>query len=235
VLGFQLAALLRKRAAYGLRDRRLLVCQLILPVGLVAFGLALLLLRPDLNQPSLALSPSRYNTHLPAHQRNFVPIIVDKGSGPSTDSIHHRPYYGSALEQDTSSSSTYFADSMAKRFDGVHIEAVGVSVPTHTSSSSSLLADPFAGCSQGASVLHNMSAFLINTQRHQPYHSDDGSDVAVAVDERGASRYGAVTIAAAETDETKLAYNVMVNGSARHAPGIFVNLVHQAYLQVTEQ
>ena len=49
--------------------------------------------------------------------------------------------------------------------------------------------------------------------------------------EKGSSRYGAITIAG-NTNLSNLNYNVMVNGSAIHGVGIYVNQVHQAFLQV---
>jgi hypothetical protein len=50
-------------------------------------------------------------------------------------------------------------------------------------------------------------------------------------DEKGATRYGAVTIDGA-SDEKHISYNVMVNGSAVHGVGVYVNELHQALLQV---
>ena len=47
----------------------------------------------------------------------------------------------------------------------------------------------------------------------------------------GSSRYGAVTIAS-NSNLSSLNYNVMVNGSADHGVGVYVNQVHQAFLQV---
>lgn len=67
-------ALLQKRFIYGKRDRRMLLCQVILPVTLVVLGLGLLQLRPDFNQPELVLSPSNFNPDLNAADRNYVPF-----------------------------------------------------------------------------------------------------------------------------------------------------------------
>jgi hypothetical protein len=49
--------------------------------------------------------------------------------------------------------------------------------------------------------------------------------------EKGSSRYGAVTIANS-TNATQLNYNILVNGSATHGVGVYINLVHEAFLQV---
>jgi ATP-binding cassette subfamily A (ABC1) protein 3 len=80
--------------------------------------------------------------------------------------------------------------------------------------------DEFATCAQGPAVLNEVSQYLLKSV-------DDAS----MDGEKGSSRYGAVTVAST-TNETNLNYNIMVNGSAIHGVGVFVNLVHQAFLQV---
>lgn len=87
----------------------------------------------------------------------------------------------------------------------------GLAVPIGSES------DQFAQCSSGAAPLLNMSNYaLVNSEM-------DGQD--------GSSHYGTVSIAADSTEE-QLNYNVLVNGSAMHGAGIYVNLVHEAFLQV---
>jgi ATP-binding cassette subfamily A (ABC1) protein 3 len=77
--------------------------------------------------------------------------------------------------------------------------------------------DQFQECSSGAAPLFNMSNFaLVNSEM-------DGQD--------GSSHYGTVTIAEDTTAE-QLNYNVLVNGSSMHGAGIYVNLVHESFLQV---
>lgn len=104
---------------------------------------------------------------------------------------------------------------IASRFNGDYSDdgsgVWGVSVPIHTEE------DQFSQCSSGAEPLRNMSNFLIASKPSR--------------DEHGSSRYGSVTIAE-ETTLTNLSYNVLVNGSAIHGAGIYVNLVHEAFLQV---
>lgn len=78
-------------------------------------------------------------------------------------------------------------------------------------------ADQFDACASGAEPLGNMSNYLLLNAE------PDGED--------GSSHYGSVTIAA-DSNTTNLNYNVLVNSSAVHGPGIFVNLVHEAFLQV---
>ena len=77
--------------------------------------------------------------------------------------------------------------------------------------------DTFQNCAVGAAPLYNMSQYLIN-----PPSSDEK-------DQDGSSVFGAITLA--EANETTLVYNILVNASAIHSPGIYVNEVHQTYLQ----
>lgn len=87
----------------------------------------------------------------------------------------------------------------------------GVAIPVSTTE------DQFQQCSTGASPLFNTSNFaLANAEM-------DGQG--------GSSHYGAVTISS-ETTAEQLSYNVLINGSAIHGAGIYVNLVHEAFLQV---
>lgn len=76
--------------------------------------------------------------------------------------------------------------------------------------------DQFHGCSQGAQPLWNTSNFLL---------------VDAPASEHGAARYGAITMSSL-TNLSTLVYNVMINESAIHGVGVYVNLVHSAYLQV---
>lgn len=184
------SALLVKRAIYARRDRRMIFCQLVLPVLLVILGVSILLIKPNLNQPNLVLSAGKFNGDFDASYRNFVPFSID---GAEEDSFAHK---------------------MMSRFNGDENNGTyGVAVPVEDLGG----ADEFASCAQGAAVLNEMSQYILKSQ-------DDPS-------EDGSSRYGAVTIAA-NTNETNLYYNILLNGSAIHGVGVFVNLVHQAYLQV---
>jgi ATP-binding cassette subfamily A (ABC1) protein 3 len=76
--------------------------------------------------------------------------------------------------------------------------------------------DQFDGCAQGGAELTNMSNYLIATIGPR--------------EEKGASRYGAVTIAQTASLST-FQYNVMVNGSSLHGAAIYPNLLHTALLQ----
>ncbi|GMI20925.1 hypothetical protein TeGR_g12 [Tetraparma gracilis] len=80
--------------------------------------------------------------------------------------------------------------------------------------------DQFYGCAQGADVLHSVSNYLI----------EGGGDDQLA-SEKGASRYGAVTFADEGTDDNSFAYNLMLNASAIHGAGIYMNLVNSAALR----
>lgn len=91
----------------------------------------------------------------------------------------------------------------------------GIAVPVGSTSTKG--GDQFQQCSSGASPLFNMSNFALENAEM------DG--------QQGSSHYGTVTIAA-ETTAEQLSYNVLVNGSAMHGAGIYVNLVHEAFLQV---
>ena len=181
-------ALVTKRALYARRDKKFLICQVILPLVVVIIGLSLLLLKPDFNQPDLVLSPSHYNTDFDNEQQNFVPF----GSEASD--------YGISV-------------AMMRQFRGSSVDGVeGSAVPLTPSE-----VDNFMGCAQGASVLNDMSQFLINTQNQY--------------NEGGSARYGAISVSNL-TDWNNLFYNVMVNGSAVHGVGIYINLVHQSFFQV---
>jgi ATP-binding cassette subfamily A (ABC1) protein 3 len=186
-------ALTIKRAIYGKRDIRMIICQLVLPIILVVIGLSVLLLQPNYNQPDLVLSSAKFNPTFSTAQRNFVPFQID-------DSTQSCPT----------------CQAMQSRFNGNPENGVyGVAVPIHVESSS----DPFQSCAVGAPPLYNMSAYLIDTPK---------SDLNAM---KGSTLYGAVTLAG-ETNQSQLIYNILLNNSAIHAAGIFVNEVHQSYLQV---
>ena len=90
----------------------------------------------------------------------------------------------------------------------------GTAVPTDTIGS---IDDQFGACSIGAHPLWNTSNYLLSNDHKSSEH--------------GSTRYGAITMSSL-TDNTQLIYNVMVNNSAIHGVGLFVNLVHTAFLQV---
>lgn len=75
--------------------------------------------------------------------------------------------------------------------------------------------DMFDNCAQGATPLYNMSNYLLQDQYNN---------------EKGSSRYGAITLSSL-TNLSNLVYNVMVNLSANHGVGIYVNELHNSYLQ----
>lgn len=178
-------ALFMKRFIYGKRDRRMFVCQIVLPVMLVILGLGLLQLQPDFNQPTLKLNPSKYNPTMKKIHQNYVPFNTESGS---------------------------VGELIMQQFNGDGDNGVwGVAVPISTEE------DQFSNCSQGAPPLQNMSNYLIKNLKPKDQH--------------GSSRYGSVTIAS-DTTLTDLNYNILVNGSAVHGAGIYMNLVHEAFLQV---
>eukprot|EP01031_Cornospumella_fuschlensis_P022275 gene22275-27238_t len=192
LFGTHFWALMKKRAIYGKRDRKMVFCQLVLPVLLVIIGLSLLLLKPDLNQPDYVLSPKQYNPTMAEVKRNFVPINIEQGCGTICTDI-------------------------AERFNGDQDNGVyGIYVNVNDAQ---ITEDSFEGCAQGAAVLEQTSQYLLQTP-------DDQLDK-----EAGSSRYGALTIGSVTTNSL-LNYNALVNGSAVHGVGIFMNLVHQAFLQV---
>jgi ATP-binding cassette subfamily A (ABC1) protein 3 len=196
-------ALLIKRAIYAKRDKRMIICQLVLPVILVIIGLSLLLIQPDLSQPDLVLSPSKWNEGFSYSQQNYVPFFI----APSN------------LEVSASPSSCVTCDSMKTSFQGLEGTGVFGKAITVSSSTTDKEGDVFEGCSGiGALPLFNMSRYLLSTPE---------SDLR---QEGGSSIYGSVTIADS-TNTSQLIYNILVNASAVHAPGIFANLVHSSYLQ----
>jgi hypothetical protein len=70
----------------------------------------------------------------------------------------------------------------------------------------------------GAAPLLNMSNYLLDSHVNLK-------------GEKGASRYGAMTVAS-DSSLSNLFYNVFVNGSSVHGAGIYVNLMHTAFLRV---
>ena len=106
-------------------------------------------------------------------------------------------------------------EQMQTRFNGNQNNGVyGVAVPITVPS-----VDAFHGCAVGAAPLYNMSQYLINPPK---------SDLSM---ESGSTIYGTVTLAD-QTNSTFLNYNVLVNGSSLHGAGMYVNQVHQSFLQV---
>lgn len=179
-------ALFTKRFIYGKRDKRMVMCQLVLPVLLVTLGLGLLLLEPGQNQPNLKLSPSDFNSGFSTSKKNFVPFNTLGGS---------------------------LGEDLFSRFNGFKDEGVyGVAVELTEE------LDAFKGCANGAAELQEMSDFLIRGEDDPP--NEDGS-----------SRYGAITVSE-DSDLSNLYYNMLVNGSACHGAGVFMNLLHTAMLQV---
>lgn len=130
------SAMLVKRGIYGKRDRRMLVCQLVLPVLLVVVGLSLLLIEPNFNQPDLVLSPAKYNPTYSSSERAFVPMYVDPDC-PMCEAVAAQ-FNGGAADSGV---------------DGIAVPIVQYPVDS----------DPFDGCSRGAAPLFNMSAFLVDT------------------------------------------------------------------------
>ncbi|KAJ1408914.1 ABC-2 family transporter protein-domain-containing protein, partial [Ochromonadaceae sp. CCMP2298] len=103
---------------------------------------------------------------------------------------------------------------------GVAVEVeVGVGAGGAGGVEGAVVEDEFGGCAQGADVLYDMSQYAILSADDPPQQ------------EKGSSRYGVVTIART-TNASQLHYNVLLNASAVHAVGVYVNLVHQAFLQV---
>ena len=134
---YHFAALFQKRFIYGKRDKRMILCQVILPFIVVVLGLSLLLLRPDLNQQDYILSPLQFNVQMEESLRNFVPFFAE-------DDV-------------------LIGTQMQSRFSGMQDVGVdGMAVPIDSSWTES--GDAFAGCSEGANVLYNMSQFLLQKQ-----------------------------------------------------------------------
>lgn len=169
----------------------MICCQLVLPVLLVILGVTILLIKPNLDQPNMVLSASKFNPDFDAAYRNFVPFSTDNAAPES------------------------FPAKMQARFNGNPSEGVyGTAVPIEDLGGG----DEFGGCSQGAEALYDMSQYILKSQ-------------GAVGGEKGSSRYGAVTVAAS-TNAASLSYNILVNGSAIHGVGVYMNLVHQAFLQV---
>ena len=112
-----LIALLKKRVIYGKRDRRMFLCQLVIPVCLMVLGLSLLLVLPNYNQPDLTLSSSYFNPALAQSSRNFVPFLISRDSKQSSSvSVN-------SMRQ------AEMAQKIQSKFDGGSVE--GVAVPLY--------------------------------------------------------------------------------------------------------
>lgn len=202
-----------KRAIYAKRDTRMIICQFFLPVIVVVIGLGLLLLQPDFNQPDLVLTPDPYNAAFDVLQRNFVPFSVpsDSSSSLSQANVQYMSRY------DTTANHCPVCDQIRSRFNGDNTNGVyGVAIPVTPDKMP--VEDPFGGCSVGGDALFNMSKYLIQTPEA------DLNEMS------GSSVYGSVTLGTG-TNYTNLNYNILVNGSAIHGVGVYMNLIHQAYLQ----
>lgn len=137
VFWVHLKALLRKRMLYGLRDRKVFLCQLVLPFLLVLLGLVLLLIAPNTDQPSISLTedvPKNQNPDLGLHHRNYVPFTSVSSLAEEVGSYFH--------------------------FDATAVYAEVLNVQTDELSGS----DPFDGCSQQTpSQSKNMTGYLVTT------------------------------------------------------------------------
>ncbi|CAE7395821.1 ABCA1, partial [Symbiodinium microadriaticum] len=187
-------ALFLKRFIYGKRDRRMFLCQIVLPVLMVVLGLGLLQLTRDYDQPGLTLTPAKFNVDIPKFHRNYV--VFNPDGGDLGDQIMAR-FNGD-----------HDGDNDAEDGGGVW----GIAVPMDSQED-----DQFYNCSSGPEPLFNISNYMLKNLK------PDG--------QRGSSHYGSVTVAAESTLD-KLSYNILVNGSAVHGAGIYMNLVHEAFLQI---
>mmetsp|Transcript_26423 Transcript_26423/g.39214 ORF Transcript_26423/g.39214 Transcript_26423/m.39214 type:complete len:1955 (+) Transcript_26423:136-6000(+) len=186
-------ALFLKRVIYGKRDRRMFICQVVLPVLLVVLGLGLLQLQPGFNQPGLTLTPGKYNPLKNKVDRNYV--VFNTEDGTLGDQIMSR-----------------FNGDFDGENDGTDGGGVwGLAVPITPEE------DEFYNCSQGAAPLFDSSNYMIKNIKPKG--------------QKGSSHYGSVTVAG-ESTLNDLSYNVMINGSAVHGAGVYMNLVHEAFLQV---
>jgi len=129
-------ALLRKRAIYGMRDKKSFCFQLVIPTILVLFGMILLTVRGGIDQPSIELlsSGGEFNKDFDAKYRNPLPVYVENGNT-----------YGESILANLNLIPN--TDTSAK---DVTAEATAAD-------------DAFFGCAAGATPLKAMSNYLINT------------------------------------------------------------------------
>lgn len=136
-----------KRFIYGKRDGRVLICQLILPIVLVAVGLSILLIIPNLTQPDLILSPRIFNPSFSSANKNYVPMYISNDGDIDTNT---------------------FPIDLVNRFngdDGNGVYGKAVLVNDKMDDIIRLHDDYFAGCAQGATPLFNTSTFLLASIR----------------------------------------------------------------------
>ena len=84
------------------------------------------------------------------------------------------------------------------------------------------LYDQFNDCAQPTtgtdSPLHSVSNYLLNSPSEH------------LANEQGASRYGAITFSDETDGATKFVYNIMLNASAIHGAGLYMNIINSASL-----
>ena len=209
-------ALFIKRYIYGKRDRRMVCCQLVLPIFLFIIGLCILLIVPNYTQPDIILTSSAQNSMLNSQNRDYVVFntaATTTTSGTNTNSILAK--YNISMATDTTNT---IPQDIMSRFNGNEENGVyGIAVPLQDTNPDTNPVDVFHGCAQGATPLLQTSTYLLETHN--------------AKNEHGSSRYGAITIDDS-TDKSHLIYNMMINGSSVHGVGIYMNQMHTAYLQV---
>ena len=188
-------ALLKKRLIYGMRDKKSLCFQMVIPTILVLLGMVLLTIRSNADQPSIVLgqSATQFNVDKEITKRNPIPFYIEKLNG-SPNPVGLDIMNAFAANDPT----------LGQAYD--------------VTDAADQIGDQFYGCAEGPRPLQSLSNYLLDSP-------DEQLDL-----EKGASRYGAVTISNM-TDDTSLVYNIMVNASTTHGPGIFMNLVNSAYLQ----
>lgn len=131
-------ALLRKRAIYGMRDKKSFCFQLVIPTVLVLLGMVLLTISGGIDQPSINLltSGGEFNKDFAEVLRNPMPVYVENGNANTA---------GTEILANLNSISN--SDNTAKDVT----EVAGAAD------------DAFYGCATGPTPLHDMSNYLINT------------------------------------------------------------------------
>jgi len=211
-----LSALLKKRLLYAMRDRRALCCQLVLPIALIALGLALMLLATNTVSRDWVLSTSDFNG---GKAPNLVPRFDFKatgsGSGISSPSI------STLLKSSPAFTPADTYSSAASAVTLTQAQALAQVIPTGLT--------PTTSMTSPTKEFQQMSAFLLETQASY-----------------ASSKYGALVFtrdntvfpfqnatAVPPSSAGVLTCGIFVNTTSSHAPAIWLNALDSAMLSTS--
>ena len=206
-----LGALLRKRAQYAMRDSRAIVCQLVLPILLIAVGLGLISAGAKTTYVDLVLSTSAFNG---GAGPQLVPNFAFKGAnGSALDSASLTALLQASPDLWVASSAT---TSAAMTFSQARA-ASNITIPAAFT--------PTAGLASPLLEYQQMSAFLLGDRQ-----SYSGSKYGALVFNRlGVSAAGQDAVGA-PPGSPGLSVGILCNTTALHAAPTWLNALNSAQL-----